>query len=153
MAIRLRTVNGMRVALCAAETDAEPGDLYLDDGDHYALAAKFSRDWAGQVAGWAYPEEWAAMDTQKKRDAVAELARWQMIGARCCLSAHAIARGIHQHQAKSGKQARRGTITGESRDGTMWLVVWDELQTPQVYHKSFIATVSREAQPDNRSAT
>jgi len=76
MAVRLRTVNGVRVALCAAETDPQPGDVYLDDGDHYALAAKFSRDWTGQVAGWEYPEEWAAMDTQKLRDAKEELDRW-----------------------------------------------------------------------------
>ncbi len=77
MAIRLRTVEGVRVALCAVETDARPGDVYLDDGDHYALAAKFSRDWAGQVAGWPYPDEWVAMDSQKLRDAETEAAKWQ----------------------------------------------------------------------------
>ena len=76
MAIRLRTFEGIRVALCAAETDAVEGDLYLDDGDHYALAAKFSRDWDGQVAGWPYPVEWAAMDTQKLRDAKEELEKF-----------------------------------------------------------------------------
>lgn len=76
MAIRLRTVNGVRVAMCAAETDAEPGDVYLDDGEHYALAAKFARDWQDQTIGWQYPEQWAAMDTQKKRDAAAELLAW-----------------------------------------------------------------------------
>ncbi len=65
MAIRIRTVDGICVALCAAETDQQAGDVYLDDGAHYALAAKFSRDWAGRTAGWEYPEEWAAMDTQK----------------------------------------------------------------------------------------
>jgi hypothetical protein len=69
MSIRLRTVNGVRVALCGFETDSMPGDLYLDDGDHYALAAKFRRDWQGQVNDFGYPEEWAAMDTQKLRDA------------------------------------------------------------------------------------
>lgn len=69
MSIRLRTVDGVRIALCAVESDAKEGDVYLDDGDHYALAAKFSRDWSGQVAGWPYPEEWAAMDSQKLRDA------------------------------------------------------------------------------------
>jgi hypothetical protein len=69
MAIRLRTVNGVRVALCAFETDAKPGDVYLDDGEHYALAAKFRRDWFGRVNDFPYPEEWAAMDTQKLRDA------------------------------------------------------------------------------------
>ena len=42
LAIRLRTVNGLRVALCAAETDEMLGDTYLGDDDHYALAAKFA---------------------------------------------------------------------------------------------------------------
>lgn len=76
MSIRIRTVNGVRVALCAVETDEQPGDVYLDDADHYALAAKFSRDWDGQVAGWPYPVEWAAMDTQKLRDAEEEHLKW-----------------------------------------------------------------------------
>ena len=76
MAIRIRTVDGTRVALCAAETDFMPGDTYLDDNDHYALSAKFSRDWAGRMAGWEYPEEWAAMDSQKRRDAETELNNW-----------------------------------------------------------------------------
>ena len=68
MAIRIRTVNGVRVALCAAETKAQADDIYLDDGDHYALAAKFRRDWIGQTNDFAYPEEWAAMDTQFVRE-------------------------------------------------------------------------------------
>ena len=77
MSIRLRTVDGLRVALCAVESDAMLGDLYLDDADHYALAAKFRRDWHGQTNDFAYPEQWAAMDTQKVRDAVETAARWQ----------------------------------------------------------------------------
>lgn len=76
MAIRLRTVSGVRVALCAAETDAQPGDVCLDDADHYALAAKFALDWQGQGVDWTYPREWTAMATQKLRDARAELGRW-----------------------------------------------------------------------------
>lgn len=76
MAIRLRTVNGIRVALCAAETDEELGDVYLDDGEHYALAAKFRQDWHGETVTTEYPEEWAAMETQKKRDAKEELEKW-----------------------------------------------------------------------------
>lgn len=76
MAIRLRTVNGVRVALCAAETDAMPGDVYLDDGEHYALAAKFAHDWQGDTIDWTYPTEWQAMQTQKRRDAKEELTRW-----------------------------------------------------------------------------
>lgn len=75
MAIRLRSVNGVRVALCAVESDPLPGDLYLDDGDHYALAAKFSRDWIGHPSV-EYPVEWAVMDTQKVRDAKQELTNW-----------------------------------------------------------------------------
>lgn len=44
MAIRLRMVDGHWVALCAAETKPEPGDLYLDDGMHEALSNKFHAD-------------------------------------------------------------------------------------------------------------
>ena len=45
MAIRLRTVNGVRVALCAAKTLAEPDDIYLDDGWHYTISQKYWRDY------------------------------------------------------------------------------------------------------------
>ena len=76
MSIRLRTVAGLRIALCAVESDPMPGDLYLDDGDHYALAAKFRRDWRGTPNDVEYPEEWAAMDSQKVRDAEVEAAKW-----------------------------------------------------------------------------
>jgi hypothetical protein len=76
MAIRLRTVDGIRVALCAVESDVKPGDIYLDDADHLALAAKFRRDWAGQINDVDYPVQWAAMDTQKVRDAEEEIKRF-----------------------------------------------------------------------------
>jgi len=76
MAIRLRTIDGTRIALCAAETDPAPGDIYLDDASHYALAAKFALDWQGQTVDWSYPTEWAAMETQKLRDAETELTAW-----------------------------------------------------------------------------
>lgn len=46
MSIRIRTVDGVRVALCAAETDPMPADVYLDDSDHHALNVKFTRDLA-----------------------------------------------------------------------------------------------------------
>ena len=45
MSIRIRTVNGVRVAICAAVCPPLSGDLYLDDADHYALARKFSADY------------------------------------------------------------------------------------------------------------
>ncbi|MER9680828.1 hypothetical protein NKJ23_16050 [Mesorhizobium sp. M0184] len=77
MAVRLRTVGDVRIALCAAETDPMPGDVYLDDTDHYALAAKFRLDWQDQPGGWPdYPVEWAIMATQKLRDAETELNTW-----------------------------------------------------------------------------
>lgn len=58
-----------------------PGDLYLDDGDHYALAAKFCLDWQGKQVDWSYPEEWAAMETQKLRDAYVEGCKWNKVFA------------------------------------------------------------------------
>ncbi len=44
MAIRIRQVGDELVALCAARTNAEAGDLYLDDGVHHALSSKFAVD-------------------------------------------------------------------------------------------------------------
>ena len=73
MAIRLRTINGIRIALCAAETDPMPGDTYLDDADHYALSAKYADDWYNRFIDWDYPEQWELMLTQKKRDAKEEI--------------------------------------------------------------------------------
>jgi hypothetical protein len=48
MSIRIRTVDGVRVALCAARSMPKPGDVYLDDADHYALADKFAEDFGGE---------------------------------------------------------------------------------------------------------
>lgn len=78
MAIRIRQVDGRTVALCAVESDPMPGDLYLDDCIHYALAAKFAQDWRGSpmTSLPEYPDEWAAMATQKVRDAREEFERW-----------------------------------------------------------------------------
>ena len=45
MAIRIREIKGYVVALCAAETKPEPGDLYLNDSIHHALSTKFGLDW------------------------------------------------------------------------------------------------------------
>jgi hypothetical protein len=76
MAIRIRKVEGVRIALCAAETNPLPGDLYLDDNVHYALAAKFARDWRGQVVNWEYKDHDYLARTQKLRDAKEELQKW-----------------------------------------------------------------------------
>jgi hypothetical protein len=48
MAIRVRVVNGVMVALCAARSVEQPGDIYLDDGAHHALAEKFREDFASE---------------------------------------------------------------------------------------------------------
>jgi hypothetical protein len=45
MAIRIRKVGGELVALCAAKSQALEGDIYLDDGEHYALSRKYWRDY------------------------------------------------------------------------------------------------------------
>ena len=45
MAIRIRRIDGVLIALCAAKTEAIEGDLYLDDGIHYALSQKYWRDY------------------------------------------------------------------------------------------------------------
>jgi len=52
MAIRIRKVNGYTIALCAAKTRPEYGDLYLDDNAHHALSTKFGLDWheEGRIA-------------------------------------------------------------------------------------------------------
>jgi hypothetical protein len=76
MAIVVREVEGVLVALCAVEIDPKMGDLYLDDSVHYALAAKFARDWQGRLVNWEYGEENRLAETQKVRDAGEELQKW-----------------------------------------------------------------------------
>lgn len=44
MAIRIRRVNGILIALCAARSIPQEGDIYLDDGVHDALSTKFALD-------------------------------------------------------------------------------------------------------------
>jgi hypothetical protein len=79
MAIRLRTVQGVMVALCAAETDEQVGDVYLDDSHHHALSTKFGLDWQamGFIADPPIDKRVKElMETQKLRDARQELERW-----------------------------------------------------------------------------
>lgn len=58
MAIRLRVIDGTLIAICAARSVAKPGDVYLDDGAHHALADKFAEDFAseGYNTKSLYPE-------------------------------------------------------------------------------------------------
>lgn len=73
MAIRLRMVQNEWVALCAVESDEKPEDIYIDDGQHYALACKFARE---HTVNWQDEIKNALMDSQKVRDAKEELMRW-----------------------------------------------------------------------------
>ena len=48
MAIRIREINGVIVALCAAKTTPRVGDTYLDDNIHHALSTKFAVDFENE---------------------------------------------------------------------------------------------------------
>lgn len=76
MAIRLRLVSGWWVALCAVESDAKEGDIYLDDSQHFALTTKFFEDYQGRTIDFRYSDELVRlMDSQKVRDAREEIVR------------------------------------------------------------------------------
>jgi len=50
MSIRIREIDGEMVALCAAKTEAQEGDIYLNDCAHHALMVKFTADLESE--GW-----------------------------------------------------------------------------------------------------
>lgn len=72
MAIRIRTVDNQRVALCAAKTISVEGDVYLDDDDHYALMLKFARGWKNLGIGISDPEDEALARSQRDPDVYAQ---------------------------------------------------------------------------------
>lgn len=51
MAIRIRIVDGVTVAICAARSVARDGDVYLDDTVHHALTDKFAADFTSEGYG------------------------------------------------------------------------------------------------------
>lgn len=62
MAVRLRTINGKRIVVCAACTVAKEGDIYLGDEWHGPLADKFARDFNEMYAhDLPYDEEGARL--------------------------------------------------------------------------------------------
>jgi len=71
MAIRIRKIDGVLVALCAAKTEAEDGDVYLHDGVHYALSMKFWKDKSEEGAmdaGCAVAApEWLIMEREENK--------------------------------------------------------------------------------------
>jgi hypothetical protein len=87
MAIRLRWIEGTWIALCAVESDAKPGDLYLDDAQHGALADKFASDWQGQIVDWSGTATAMRLMAQEKvRDAHEEFVKWEAAGRPCSIS-------------------------------------------------------------------
>jgi hypothetical protein len=73
MAIRVRRINGITIALCAVESDPKEGDLYLDDAVHSALVTKFSEDYD---LGISEEKRVELMQQEKVRDAKEEIERW-----------------------------------------------------------------------------
>ena len=79
MAIRIRTINGITIALCAVESDPKEGDLYLHDGIHHALSTKFGLDFYSEgflknpMADEVLIE---LMEKEKVRDAKETLEEW-----------------------------------------------------------------------------
>jgi len=73
MAIRIRIIDGITIALCAVESDAKEGDIYLDDSIHYALATKFSEDYNLNISDDILVK---LMNTQKVRNAKDEIEKW-----------------------------------------------------------------------------
>lgn len=69
MAIRLRLTSDVGwVALCAARSVAQSGDVYLDDGHHMALARKFWQDYP-ECGIAAEPEAVAATEREESNNA------------------------------------------------------------------------------------
>jgi hypothetical protein len=65
VSIRIRVVDGVTVALCAARSIAKAGDVYLDDAQHLALAIKFAGDF---VSSGQMPEESQAHAALRARE-------------------------------------------------------------------------------------
>ena len=48
MAVRLRWTGRGWVALCVAEYEAQPGDVYIDDAQDHALRQKYLADYESE---------------------------------------------------------------------------------------------------------
>ena len=73
MAIRIRTIDGITIALCAVESNPKEGDIYLDDNIHCALVTKFSEDYNLNISDEKLVK---LMNTQKVRNAKDEIEKW-----------------------------------------------------------------------------
>jgi len=70
MAIRLRHVDGLTVALCAARSVEHAGDVYIDDNQHHALAEKFMADFQSEGYNTVphYPDETAMREREESNN-------------------------------------------------------------------------------------
>lgn len=59
MAIRLREIDGVWIAICAARSMPKQGDVYLHDGMHHALSVKFDQDFGNEyrITPWSDAEK------------------------------------------------------------------------------------------------
>ena len=76
MAIRIRRINGKWAALCAAETVAWLGDIYLDDAQDHAVRKKLFADWDGEP-----PKP--CPTCQPTPEPCGERCKWHSHGMRC----------------------------------------------------------------------
>ncbi len=69
MAMRIRRINGILVALCAAKTTGQLGDSYIDDEEDHAIRVKLERDFDSEGLMIKTPyrdcEEWCLMKTSE----------------------------------------------------------------------------------------
>jgi hypothetical protein len=72
VSIRIREVDGVTVAICAARSIPKPGDIYLDDAAHHALTIKFGVDFDSMglwpVIGKAYQVEQHLMEQEESNN-------------------------------------------------------------------------------------
>ena len=64
--MRLREIDGTLVALCAAKTKPQSGDVYIDDRQDHATRVKLERDFDSEglmkVAPYRNTKQWELMD-------------------------------------------------------------------------------------------
>ncbi len=65
MSIRIRRIDGLTIAICAARSIFKPGDIYLDDAAHYALYVKFASDFASEGVSEQPSPELAVMEQEE----------------------------------------------------------------------------------------
>jgi len=72
MAMRLRRIDGHLIALCAAKTQPQIGDFYLDDEQDHAVRVKLERDFNSEglmrIAPYEGSEEWCLIESIEQEE-------------------------------------------------------------------------------------